>query len=169
MLVLACVSSTSFATDCGRLRSTSPSPAGSEVHSIQWLLSCSALWESKKVWAVTSYSLPYVVLQGYNCYLQNDSRHVGTVTWLLAAILEALIFSQQQLWRPACKTKCTTWPCRQKWIYVVYFFKIWTGNWLYFYLDTSDCIFSLRELILLNPQLGLGVGCKQLVFHVSVT
>lgn len=116
MSVFACVSSASWASDCGWLRSTSPSPPGSEVHSIQWLLSCSALWESRKVWAVTSYSLPYVVLQGYNCYLKNSSRHVGIVTRLIAAILEALIFWQQLLWRP----KCTSWPYWQKLIYIVH-------------------------------------------------
>ncbi len=99
----ACVSSLLLAADCGWLRKTCP--AGSEVQSIQWLLSFSALWAFKKVWAVTSYSLPYVVLQGHKCYLQNYSRHAGIVTRLLAAMLRVLNFDDKMLRRAVCKLK----------------------------------------------------------------
>ena len=62
-----CVSSLLSPADSGCSRGTNLAPAGSGLHSIQWFVSSSNLWESKKVWAVTSYSLPYVVLQGNNC------------------------------------------------------------------------------------------------------
>lgn len=75
-----------YASVCGRFRSTSPCPAGSAVERIQWLLSFSALWESKKVWAVTLCSLPKLVLQG-------DARAMDIVTWPLVLIRFTLCLS----------------------------------------------------------------------------